>query len=210
MPCWIWNLPYRSWALNFQISFPSRSKQAKSPVPLKTKTYLPSVLGDGEAWLASSRRNRALPLLNFCFHNCLPSVLMHKSTRSSPSSLVKNSRSPQIAGVAPLMPGNASFQTMFLVALHSAGMLVSAQMPSLFGPRHCGQFSPRAAATHVTNPHNASNQQHFTVTSLVGRVSKPAWDQSWWGRFPNLPRNLPNCQPAPLFTKNCWPPPVIA
>ena len=44
------------------------------------------------------------------------------------------------------MPGIFSFQTTFFVSDHSEGRLVSLQMPSLVGPRHCGQLPAQAEA----------------------------------------------------------------
>src|SRR5262245_19427944 len=71
---------------------------------------------------------------------------MQSRTRSLPSALVRKMRSPQMTGVESAMPGIGSFQTMFFFSLHSTGSLVSLQMPSLVGPRHCGQLSARTFA----------------------------------------------------------------
>src|SRR5437868_1619666 len=117
------------------------SKHANSPVDTDAKTCLPSVLGDADAELPSLRMNRRSPVASLRFHNSLPSVLMHISTRSLSSALVRKMRSPQIAGVELPMPGSGNFQTIFSVALHFAGRPVSLEMPSFVGPRHCGQLS---------------------------------------------------------------------
>src|SRR5262245_52742479 len=84
---------------------------------------------------------------------------MQRSETSEPSSLVTKIRSPQMHGVEPAIPGILSFQAMFLVSsfdspfdstffsYHSVGTFFSLQMPSLLGPRHCGQLSARAMET---------------------------------------------------------------
>src|SRR4029077_13130979 len=104
------NLPYRSWRLNFQTSVPLRSKQARSPLPTKNQTCLPSVEGEAEEPFPSSPRALPPALPRTFFHTTVPSVLTHSATRLSDSSpLVKKILSFQTHGVAPLMPGIGNF-----------------------------------------------------------------------------------------------------
>src|ERR1700677_4807873 len=119
--------------LAFQISLPSKSKQTSSPLPEKTNTCLPSVLGDApDVVLPSSfilRPSQVMP--TFFFHSSLPAVETHSNTRLPLSALVRKIRSPQTIGVAPLSPGNSSFQRMFSVVLHLVGRFFSVLRPLL-------------------------------------------------------------------------------
>src|SRR5687768_8466310 len=144
MPNWRANRPYRSWASNFQTSLPSRSVQASSPLPVKNQTCLPSVDGDAVAPITSGFRLLPGAFPRGTFHNSLPAVLTHMATTAGPSSLVRKMRSPQAHGVEAPFPGIGSFQSTFLVSLHSAGTPVASEMPSFFGPRHCGQLAAHA------------------------------------------------------------------
>src|SRR6185436_2364985 len=47
----------------------------------------------------------------------------------------------QMTGVDPLKAGNGSFHATFSVALHVVGRPFSVLMPSIDGPRQCGQLS---------------------------------------------------------------------
>src|SRR5262249_40896354 len=142
---------------------PSRSKQAKSPEPTKAQTYLPSVLGEAEARLPSSVRARKRPEPSLRFHSSLPLVLMHTSTRSLPSSLVRRRRSPQTTGVEPPMPGICKLQAMFSSWPQCVGRLVSVLTPSFAGPRHCGQLSARANPTNEDAKRHARSRERAEV-----------------------------------------------
>jgi hypothetical protein len=54
----------------------------------------------------------------------------------------------QMHGVAPAGPGNGVRQSTFSVLLHLVAMFLSFEMPSLLGPRHCGQLSALAEMAH--------------------------------------------------------------
>src|SRR5262245_57655654 len=78
-----------------------------------------------------------------------------------------------MTGVEPPIPGKGAFHTMFLVALHSVGTLVSLLTPSLAGPRHEGQFS---AWTSVEQERRTVKDQtmpgmRFTTRSPRGGTS---------------------------------------
>ena len=47
-------------------------------------------------------------------------------------------------GVAPAWPGIGVRHAMFSDLVHLVGMFFSVEIPSLFAPRHCGQFSALA------------------------------------------------------------------
>src|SRR5262249_37198628 len=102
----------------------------------------------------------------FFFHSISPLVETHQSTRSLFSEPVRNKRSPQIAGVELPLPGSFNVQAMFLVALHVVGSPFSLEMPSLFGPRHCGQFS--AAATEVNERISAKTREARVTARILG------------------------------------------
>src|SRR5262245_13337139 len=127
------------------ISLPSMSWQVSRPTdfpPTKVQTCLPSVLHDAEASVALSGPLRAAPVLECGLrHFSLPSVPMHKSTTSSPAVDVRKMRSPQTTGLDSPWPGSLNFQSTFLSGPHSVGRFFSAECPSFFGPRHCGQLS---------------------------------------------------------------------
>src|SRR4051794_21083743 len=89
------------------------------------------------------------------FQSWRPLVLIHKRTKSSPSTLVRKMRSPHITGVEPPGPGMGNFQAMFFLSLHTAGSLVSLLTPLLSGPRQLGQLSARPAAAPAKNPPTA-------------------------------------------------------
>src|SRR5262245_2078304 len=105
------------------------------------------------------------------------------SDTSEPSSLVTKMRSPQTHGVEPAIPGILSFQTMFLPSPHSAGILVSLQIPSLVGPRHCGQSSardddPKAAkqAKHTMwriTAYPSESGDHFVISHFARNCGGP-------------------------------------
>src|SRR5262245_33310116 len=176
--------PKRSCVLNFHTSLPSRSKQPSSPEATNAHTCLPSVEGDAEAPLPSSRRTtRSLPP-SFFFHNSLPAVLTHNSTRSPLSSLVRNSRSPQTIGVEPPMPGSGSFQARFSVALQEVGTPVSLLTPSRLAPRQCGQLSARAGA-----PASRMARTAMRRTLITGITSEEGTRRRGQGRTP--PHSLP-------------------
>src|SRR5262249_7739331 len=162
--------PYRSWALNFHTSFPSKSKQATSPVPKKYQTCLPSVDGDGEALLPSSAFLAIpAPLLITFRHISFPSALTHIA-RSwfDASALVRKMRFPQTHGVELPIPGRGSFHTMFFDSLHSPGRFFSSEMPSFFGPRHCGQLSAIAGAVKVRHATTADRRRFMRGASERG------------------------------------------
>src|ERR1700722_14632443 len=102
------------------------------------------------------------------FHNSLPWVLMHRQTTSLPSTQVRKTRSPQMAGVEVPLPGSANFQAMLSVALHDVGRLFSVQMPLLSGPRHCGQLSAQAMFTAMKSRHadSVNRKDAFTAGYL--------------------------------------------
>src|SRR6478609_8886360 len=91
---------------------------------------------------------------------------MHSSETSELSSLVTKMRSPQTHGVEPAIPGIFSFHTMFLLSPHSVGTPVSFEMPSLVGPRHCGQLTARAVVT------NAKAQVRHTMRRVTADSSE--------------------------------------
>ncbi len=66
------------------------------------------------------------------------------------------------------MPGKASFQRTFFVALHSEGRLVSLQVPLLSGPRHCGQLSAWATATEKKIPQQELSNERMAVQRFIG------------------------------------------
>src|SRR5947199_132765 len=113
---------------------------------MNVQMCLPSVEQDAEASSPSSPRPDFPALPSVCFHFSLPSVPMHISTTLSPSSEVMKILSPQTQGVDEPRPGIATFQTMFLSALHSVGRPFSALWPSFLMPRHCGQLSAETGA----------------------------------------------------------------
>src|SRR4051794_11177180 len=103
-------------ALNRQISLPSKSKQTKLPAPSNAQMYFPSVLGELAASLVSPAFTLNLPPAPiFFFQSVLPLVSRHNKTTSLPSPLETNSRSFQITGVAPALPGIFTFHTTLLV-----------------------------------------------------------------------------------------------
>jgi hypothetical protein len=73
-------------------------------------------------------------------------------------------------GVDPPMPGIGSFQTIFFVSLHSLGMLVSLLMPSLVGPRHCGQLSAMADKVKISAAAQARRLRFTAGTSQKMRI----------------------------------------
>src|SRR5262245_15738477 len=85
-------------------------------------------------------------------------------------------RSPQTIGVEPDIPGSFSFHATFFVALHSVGRFFSPEMPSLFGPRHWGQFSARAPAGASGRQRRRSRGRQEAVT--VGKLPK-AGEAPW-------------------------------
>src|SRR5262245_18785797 len=86
----------------------------------------------------------------FC-HWSLPLVVRLRRTRSLPSAAVRKMLFFQITGVELPMPGRANFQATFSVALHLLGRPVSLEIPSLVGPRHCGQSSAWVKVANANN-----------------------------------------------------------
>src|SRR5262249_17690045 len=114
------------------------------PVPVITQTFLPSVTGEGDDIFCL--RILVLPALRCFFQSASPLVRStHQRSRLSPSATFRKIRSPHMIGVAPVQLGIDSFQVMFTSALHLNGIFFSARMRLLFGPRHCGQLSAKAA-----------------------------------------------------------------
>ena len=84
----------------------------------------------------------------------------------SPSWQVRNSRSPQTAGVEPPAPGSFSFQAT-LSAFHCVGRRVSPLTPSLSGPRHCGQFSAGEAVAADSRTETTMPQRRTAEESVM-------------------------------------------
>jgi hypothetical protein len=63
------------------------------------------------------------------------------------------------------MPGIFSFQATFFVSLHSAGRPFSLEMPSFFGPRHCGQFSARGEPVNAIRRRRARRVRRTWITA---------------------------------------------
>src|ERR1044072_9373283 len=78
----------------------------------------------------------------------------HISARRFPIACVTKTRSFQTIGEEFPASGNATCQTTLFVALHEIGAPCSSVAPSIFGPRHCGQFcgleNPEAAPQRKT------------------------------------------------------------
>src|SRR4051812_46462459 len=107
-------LPYllRSTSQTF---LPSTVKHARAPLLALAHTCLPSVIHDGDASDTSAPEGflyRLAPVFEtFSFHFSLPSVPMHITTMSSPSTEVTKILSPHTTGVPAPMPGILTFQT---------------------------------------------------------------------------------------------------
>src|SRR5438045_587986 len=87
---------------------PSTPKHARVPLLAPAQTCLPSVMHDGDASDTSAPDGlpyRFLPVPeSFSFHFSLPSVPMHMSTMSSPSTEVTKIFSPHTIGVDEPIP----------------------------------------------------------------------------------------------------------
>src|SRR5688500_4772807 len=122
---------------------PVKSNALRMPVPVITKTVLPSVTGEGDDILCL--RILTLPEPSNCFQSIDPFVRStHQRYRSSPSATLRKTRSFQMIGVEPLQPGIANFHATFSSVDHLTGRFFSALTPLRLGPRHCGQFSALA------------------------------------------------------------------
>ena len=152
----------------FHTSLPAKSYATSSPLPTKAKTSLPSVLHDAEARLPSSPRALPVPPLSDFAHFSLPSVPMQMRLRPFSSWAVTKMCSPQMQGVLAPGPGSFAFQTMFSSALHLAGKPFSFDMPSFFGPRHCGQFSADADIAPKASTKAARSRRIMDVSRTVG------------------------------------------
>src|SRR5215468_1867064 len=110
-----------------------------------TKTFVPSVTGDGDDMFCL--RILTLPLPSCFFQTTSPFLRStHQRKRLSPSATFRKIRLRQMIGVEPLQLGRANFQTIFSSVDHFAGRFFSALQPFKLGPRHCGQFSAWATA----------------------------------------------------------------
>src|SRR5262245_1930943 len=77
------------------------------------------------------------------FQSSLPSFRERQISHCSfcGSGLITNTRSPQIIGVAPEMPGRSAAHFTPSVGLNCVGKALAGAVPFNAGPRHCGQFS---------------------------------------------------------------------
>lgn len=138
------------------------------------------MIGDGEAMLFRDAF-RSSPVS--CRQTTLPvAASRHRATRPPvfSSTLLTNTRSPHTIGVDPLWPGIGAAQATFSVRLNVAGRFVSVVEPLKNGPRHCGQFSPRASELARDSRATATTQQRirFIGRSIFGSpssvISRPA------------------------------------
>src|SRR5688500_1724239 len=130
---------------------PETSKATRSPVPKKNTTIRPSVTGEGEQELLywPSVVNSVRSVRQSCFpvrrsrHTaaCLP---------EAGSAAGRNTRSPQITGVAAPGPGGVTTHLTFSVLLNFSGRPFSGLEPLCEGPRQLDQFSAcRDAAKRI-------------------------------------------------------------
>src|SRR6266851_4325784 len=100
------------------------------PVPVITKTLLPSVTGEGEDMFCL--RITMFPPPSSFFQRTAPFLLStaqrYRSLRLA-SAILRKTVSPQIIGVAPLRSGRASFQAMLSEGDQRTGRFFSALVP---------------------------------------------------------------------------------
>ena len=118
----------------FQISFPSKSKAVSFPVPVMTYTCSPLVTGDGDD-IFCFRARRSPSLSNRAQSVSPVSRSRHQRLMLAPSATFRNTRSPQMIGVAPVQAGISTFHATLVSGPHSVGRLVSALTPLRIGPR---------------------------------------------------------------------------
>src|SRR5262245_10649766 len=143
----------------FHISLPSMVKQVSLPFPVMIQTFLPSVMGEGDAefclrksWfpLSICRRQRTAPSFRFTeIRKILSGAAESAERRLPPSSVGEPSSaevtkivSPQMIGVAALQLGSFVRQsTLSLSVQVTANPWAVLELPLEFGPRHCGQLA---------------------------------------------------------------------
>src|SRR5437899_3226304 len=148
-----------------QSGLPLKSNALKIPVPVITKTLLPSVAGEGEDMFCLLILKLPPPsnFLQITAPLVLSTIQRYRSFLLASATLRKTT-SPQIIGVAPLRSGIASFQAILSSGDQRTGRLVSGLIPFSPGPRHCGQFSARSAGTESTARENARQVRFISYT----------------------------------------------
>src|SRR3954464_12343877 len=109
-------------------------------------TFWPSVVGEGEAKLLFS--SRRMPSPTFSDQRTLPLLRSRAMARSVLEALsIEDTKTwlPQMMGELAAGPGMGALPATFSVFDHLAGRFFSVVEPLKKGPRHCGQFSARAA-----------------------------------------------------------------
>src|SRR5262249_344878 len=95
-----------------QISAPLKSKPFRTPVPVITQTFFPSVTGEGEDMFCF--RILVLPLPSGLFQTISPlDRSRHHKNRSLPSAIFRKILSPQMIGVEPPQVGRLTLQVTF-------------------------------------------------------------------------------------------------
>src|SRR5215469_2846583 len=157
-------------------SAPLKSKPFKTPVPVMTQTFFPSVTGDGDDMFCF--RILVLPLPSCFFQTASPLVRSrHHKQRSLPSATFRKILSPQMIGVEPLQLGRAIFQVTFSSVLQRVGRFFSLLMPLRKGPRHCGQLSAR------TNWQDSKVTRNTIVSALATDASSSNGQRRSTGSF---------------------------
>src|SRR5215203_46511 len=137
-----------------QIALPPKSNALRTPRPVITHTYLPSVIGDGVDMFCL--RCMLLPAASGRFHvtDCFVRSIAH-SSRSPvlvPVATFRKIVSPQMIGVDPLKAGNGSFHAIPLVSTfaHTVG---DSGRPSKLLP--AGRCPPRCISSDADGPPSA-------------------------------------------------------
>ena len=131
---------------------PLKSNALKMPVPVITKTLLPSVAGEGEDMFCLLILK--LPPPSNCFQITAPfflSTIHRYRSFLLASATLRKIASPQMIGVAPLRSGIASFQAMLLSGLQRTGRFFSGLIPFSSGPATAANSPPRAPI-RITGP----------------------------------------------------------
>src|SRR5262249_49498586 len=139
-----------------QSGLPLKSNALKMPVPVITKTLLPSVTGEGEDMFCLF--TFMLPPPSSLFHSTAPlflSTIHRYKSLLLASATLRKMASPQMIGVAPLRSGMGSFQAMLSSGVQRTGRFFSGLIPFSPGPRHCGQFSASRGGPEAARRANA-------------------------------------------------------
>src|SRR5580700_9172125 len=107
-----------------QTSLPEKSNAFRTPVPVITQTFFPSVTGDGDDIFCFICLRSPSPR-SFFQATAGPRRSTHHRYRLPRSATFRKMWSPQTIGVAPLQAGRATFQAIFSVADHFSGRPVS-------------------------------------------------------------------------------------